>query len=50
MLVKATKWTLAFWRLARPAMGISLQLMRQMYCAMVLPKMTYAADVWYTPM
>ena len=49
-MAKATKWMLAFRRLARPATGISLWLMRQMYCAMALPKMTYAVDVWYTPM
>ena len=40
---------LAFQRLARPATGISLRLMQQMYCAMALPKMTYVVDVWYTP-
>ena len=49
-LAKATKWTLAFRRLARPATGVNLQLMHQMYCAVALPKMMYAAEVWYTPM
>ena len=48
-LTKAAKWTSAFRRLARPSTGVSLRLMRQMYCAVALPKMTYAADVWYTP-
>ena len=48
-LEKATKWTLAFRRLARPTMGVNLWLMRQMYCAVVLPKMMYVADVWYMP-
>ena len=48
-LAKSTKWTLAFIRLARPGSGIRMKLMRQMFCAVVLPKMMYAADVWYTP-
>ena len=25
-----------------------MKLMRQMFCVVALPKMTYAADVWYT--
>ena len=26
-----------------------MKLMRQMFCVVALPKMTYAVDVWYTP-
>jgi ribonuclease HI len=48
-LGKATKWTLAFRRLARPSTGIHPRLMRQLYNAVAIPKITYAADVWYTP-
>ncbi|PPR03263.1 hypothetical protein CVT24_012827 [Panaeolus cyanescens] len=46
---KATKWTLQFKRLAKPSSGINLKLMRQLYNATVIPKIAYAADVWYTP-
>ncbi len=48
-LAKAAKWTLAFRQLARPASGIKLQLMQQMYNAVAVPKITYVADMWYTP-
>ena len=48
-LSKAAKWTLAFRRLARPTSGVNLRLMRQMYSAVAIPKVVYAADVWYTP-
>jgi ribonuclease HI len=46
---KATKWILQFRRLTRPSMGISSKLMRQLYLAVALPKMTYGLEVWYTP-
>jgi len=48
-LAKAALWTLAFWQLARPASGIKLRLMWQMYNMVAIPKITYAADMWYTP-
>ena len=48
-LEKSTKWTLAFRRLARLGSGIQMKLMRQMFCAVVLLRMTYAVDVWYMP-
>jgi hypothetical protein len=48
-IAKAAKWTLAFRRLARPAAGIRPKLMRQLYNSVTMPKMTYTADVWYTP-
>ena len=46
---KATKWMLAFRRLVHTSTGIKPRLMRQMYLAVAVPKMSYAADVWYTP-
>ena len=49
MVAKATKWTLTYRRLARPSMGIRPRLMQQLYNAVAVPKMVYAADVWYTP-
>ena len=30
-------------------MGVSSKLMRQLYLAVALPKITYGLDVWYTP-
>jgi ribonuclease HI len=38
-----------FRRLTRISTGISIRLMRRLYIAVALPKMTYALDVWYTP-
>ena len=35
-------------RLARTASGLSAKGMRQLYTAIAVPKMTYAADIWYT--
>ena len=49
VVAKATQWTLASCRLARPAAGISPQQMRQLYQAVVVPSFTYMVDVWFTP-
>ena len=35
-------------RLARTSTGISAKGMRQLYIAIAIPKMSYAAEVWYT--
>ena len=48
-LAKATKWVLAFRRLTRPGGGANLRVMRQLFCTVAIPKMTYALDVWYMP-
>ena len=48
-LAKATKWVLAFRRLAHPSAGIRPRLMKQLYNAVAVPRMTYAVDIWYTP-
>ena len=45
----ATKWILQYRRLTRPSSGVGSKLMRQLYIAVALPKMTYGLDVWYTP-
>ncbi len=44
----ATKWILQFRRLTRPATGVSSKLMRQLYLAVALPKITYGIDIWYS--
>ena len=46
---KAAKWTLQFFRLTRPSTGIRPKFMRQLYCAVTIPRFTYAAGVWYMP-
>ena len=47
-LSKTAKWTLAFHRLARPASGVNMRLMCQMYSAVAIPKVAYVANIWYT--
>ena len=48
-LAKATKWTLMYRRLASQSSGINSKFMRRLYLAVAVPKLTYAADIWYTP-
>lgn len=36
-------------RLTKPSTGIKQGLMRQLYLAVAIPKMTYGLDIWYTP-
>lgn len=45
----ATKWIMQFKHLTRPLTGISSKLMRQLYLSVAIPKLTYRADVWFTP-
>ena len=45
----ATKWILQFRRLTRVSSGVKAKLMRQLYLAVALPKITYGIDIWYTP-
>src|SRR6266481_3184361 len=49
VVAKATSWILCFQRLARPAMGIKSELMRRLFLAVAVPRFTYAADIWFTP-
>ena len=44
-----TKWILQYKCLSRPSTGVSNKLMRQLYLAVALPKITYGIDAWYTP-
>ena len=48
-MAKASKWILAFRHLAHPLNGVQSKLMHQLYNLVAVPKLTYAADVWYTP-
>ena len=45
----ATNWLLQFRRLTRPSTGVGSKLMRRLYLAVALPKITYGLDVWYSP-
>lgn len=45
----ATKWLLQFRRLTKISTGVRPKLMRQLYLAVALPKITYGVDIWYTP-
>ncbi|KAF9780591.1 hypothetical protein BJ322DRAFT_980135, partial [Thelephora terrestris] len=44
----AAAWVNLIRRLTRTSTGISAQGMRKLYTTVALPKMSYAADVWYT--
>lgn len=48
-VAKATKYMLMFRRLTKPATGIGPKLMRRLYTSVAIPKLTYGADIWYTP-
>lgn len=46
---KGIKWVALFSRLSRTKSGINAGLMRHLYRAVGIPKVTYAAEIWYTP-
>ena len=45
---KASRWISLFKRITRSRSGLPLQLLRGLYIAVAVPKITYAADVWYS--
>ena len=46
---KAVKWTAAFKRFTRAASGIRMNEARKLYNAVAVPKISYAADLWFRP-
>jgi ribonuclease HI len=48
-IARGTAWTNAVARMMRSKMGIRLQFARQVYRAVCLPRMLYAAELWATP-
>ena len=48
-ITKGTNWTLQLQRLAKPTQGLSHQYTCQLYLSIAVPKMVYAADIWYNP-
>ena len=48
-IASATSWLLQFRRLTRASTGVRSRLMRQLYLAVALLKITYGLEVWYVP-
>ncbi|KAF5334101.1 hypothetical protein D9758_016068 [Tetrapyrgos nigripes] len=48
-LGKATSIVSALWQITRPSQGVSLKMICCLYISVVIPKMTYGLNVWYTP-
>ena len=49
-VAKASKWISLFKRITKTQSGLLSQLLRRLYIAVAVPKITYAADVWFTPL
>ena len=45
----ATKWVIQCRRLAKINIRLSPNHMQQLYLAVTIPKMTYRAEIWYSP-
>lgn len=48
-VAKGTAYVLQIRRLSTMTKGIPMKLMRQLYHAVAIPKMIYAADLWFAP-
>jgi hypothetical protein len=48
-IARGTAYVFQLRRLSTTAKGIPLRLMRQLYQAIAIPKMLYAADLWFSP-
>ncbi|CCA76397.1 hypothetical protein PIIN_10390 [Serendipita indica DSM 11827] len=46
---RAVKWTALFSRIHRVARGLPLRMGRQLYQSVAIPRIQYAADIWFTP-
>ena len=46
---KAVKWTAAFKRFTKPVISIPMKEAQKLYNAIAVPKICYAADIWFTP-
>jgi hypothetical protein len=49
VIENATKWVLQCCHLAKMDTGLSPKHMCQLYMTVTIPKMTYGADIWYSP-
>lgn len=48
-IAKSTAWVAAIQRFSRTSKGISYKQTRQLFKAVVIPRIAYCVDVWYTP-
>ena len=48
-LAKGQGWLIQFGRLARSSQGVNAKYIRQLYLAIAIPRMLYAADIFLTP-
>ena len=48
-IAKGADWAIQCRHIAKPTQGIPLHLARQLYLAVCIPKILYAADIWATP-
>ena len=49
-LAVATFWASKIWRLSKSASGVSTTGTKQLYNTVAVPRFTYGAEVWYTPL
>jgi hypothetical protein len=49
VIATAAQWTTQISRLARTTTGLPPIMLRCLYLAVALPRITYAADIWFTP-
>jgi len=49
-IAKITRWTNRLAGFSKTTKGMPAKFVRRLYQAVAIPKMTYAADVWYTPL
>jgi hypothetical protein len=49
VIANATRWTNQFSRLGKIATGIPPHKLRRLYLSVAIPKITYAADIWFKP-
>ena len=50
VIAKGASHTMLLHHLSSPSHGISAKLIRQLYQAVTIPKMMYAASIWFKPM
>jgi hypothetical protein len=46
---KAIKWTAAFKCFTKPTLGICMKDVQKLYKAVAIPRICYAADLWFHP-
>ena len=49
-LTATSFWASIIWQLAKSASGVSTSGVKQLYNTVAVPRFTYSAEVWYTPL